>query len=196
MNELEKQMNDARPDEGRAFFSCACKAAWPGLGSQLIFWSLAVIGFLLDLWSKSVVFNWLKHRQTNSFSVIDGFFQMVIAENTGAAFGVAAGQRMLLITVSFVALAVILVIFLFSRDEPKLVQVALGLFAAGVAGNLYDRLFNDGRVRDFIDIVYWPGRHWPAFNLADSVLCLAVALVIISVFFTGRQCQKRAQQRE
>lgn len=118
-----------------------------------------------------------------------------MAENSGAAFGMAAGQRGLLIAVSFIALAVIFAVFIFSGREQKLVQIALGLFAAGVAGNLYDRIFNQGRVRDFIDVVYWPGRHWPAFNVADSMLCVAVALIIISGFFTEKRHPERVERR-
>lgn len=150
---------------------------------------------MLDLWSKKEVFDWLRQQGVGSFPVIDGFLQLVMAENAGAAFGMAAGQRGLLIMISFVALVVIFVVFLFSGAERRLVQIALGLFAAGVGGNLYDRIFNDGRVRDFIDVMYWPGRHWPAFNVADSMLCLAVALIIISGFFTEKQSQERAGQR-
>ncbi len=94
------------------------------------------------------------------------------------------------------ALVVIFAIFLFSGSQGKLVHIALGLFAAGVCGNLWDRVFNDGRVRDFIDVVYWPGRHWPAFNVADTMLCIGVGLLVISTFFTGRPLQKHAQQHK
>ena len=62
---------------------------------------------------------------------------------------------------------------------------ALGLFMGGVAGNLYDRLFNDGMVRDFID-VYWRGWHWPAFNVADSMLCVAVGIFVVRSLLTAR----------
>jgi signal peptidase II len=113
---------------------------------------------------------------------------LVVAENAGAAFGIAAGQRYLLVGVSVVALIIILAIFLLSGTERKLVHVALGLFTAGVCGNLWDRIFNNGLVRDFIDVVYWPGRHWPAFNVADSMLCIAVGLLIISTFSTKKSC--------
>jgi len=115
--------------------------------------------------------------------------------NAGAAFGIAAGQRFLLISVSVIALIVIFGIFLYSANERRLIHVALGIFAAGVCGNLYDRLFNDGMVRDFIDIVYWPGRHWPAFNIADSLLCIGVGLMILSVL-TDKSAQERAQQHK
>ena len=164
--------------------------------AQLVFWLLVVAGVILDLWTKAAVFNWLEQKPQKSVSIIDGFLQFVVAENSGAAFGIAAGQRYLLITVSAVALVVIFAVFLLSATEQKLVCVALGLFAAGVCGNLHDRIFNDGRVRDFIDIVYWPGRHWPAFNIADTMLCVGVGLLLISSFFTGRSSLKHAQQRK
>ena len=75
-------------------------------------------------------------------------------------------------------------------------HAALGLFAAGICGNLYDRIFNNGLVRDFIDVVYWSGRHWPAFNFADSMLCIGVGVVIISGLFTEKSARKHAQQRK
>jgi len=196
MNEFEKEVDEARPDSSRVFFISCCGRSRPSFGSQIVFWSLMVAGILLDLWSKKAVFDWLRQRGAGGFAVIDGFLQLVMAENSGAAFGMAAGQRGLLIAVSFIALAVIFAVFLFSGSEQKLVQIALGLFAAGVGGNLYDRIFNDGRVRDFIDVVYWPGRHWPAFNVADSMLCVAVALIIISGFFTEKRHPERVERRE
>ena len=126
------------------------------------------------------MFDWLQTQQPGSFSVIDGFLQLVTEENPGAAIGIASGHRYLLITVSVVAFIVILAVFFFSGTKQKLVHIALGLFAAGVCGNLYDRIFNNGLVRDFIDVVYWPGKHWPTFNIADTMLCIAVGSMIIS----------------
>jgi signal peptidase II len=169
----------------------------PNLTAQLVFWPVAAVGVVLDLWIKRAVFDWLQQpRGPGSFSLIDGFLQLVIAVNDGAAFGIASGQRYELIAISVIALIVILAVFLFSGTERKLVHVALGLFAAGVCGNLYDRIFNNGLVRDFIDIVYWPSRHWPAFNVADSMLCIGVALIIISSFFTEKSSRKHAQRHE
>jgi signal peptidase II len=152
----------------------------PDLTAQLIFWPVVATGTALDLWSKSAVFDWLRHRQGDSVAVIDGFFQFVLAENAGVAFGLAAGHRYFLVTVSIIALIVVICFFLLGGSKTRLVHIALGLFAAGVCGNLYDRIFNCGYVRDFIDVVYWPGKHWPAFNIADSMLCVGVGLIIIS----------------
>ena len=168
----------------------------PPLKAQLIFWSLTVLGLALDLWSKWAAFNWLEQKPGNSATIIDGFVQFVQTVNKGAAFGIAAGQYHLLVAVSVIALIAIFGIFLCSGTERKSFHIALGLFAAGVCGNLYDRVFNDGMVRDFIDVVYWPGRHWPAFNIADSLLCIGVVLMITSCLFTGKSPPERAQQHK
>jgi signal peptidase II len=166
----------------------------PGLKAQFVFWFIAVGGAALDLWSKAAVFEWL--YQQRFYTVIDGFLRIVTAENAGAAFGIASGQRVLLISISSVALVAVLVIFFVSGKRLQLIHIALGLFSAGICGNLYDRIFNDGRVRDFIDIVYWPGKHWPAFNVADAMLCIAVGLMIISNLFATETTEKEHAQRQ
>jgi signal peptidase II len=175
---LKREENNSRPSSGRVFLKCR-PLALPDLSAQLIFWPLVVVGIALDLWSKKAVFDWLEHR--GSVSIIDGFLRLVMALNNGAAFGLFSGHPYWLTVVSVVALIVIFALFLFSGTKQRLVHVALGLFAAGVCGNLYDRIFNDGLVRDFID-VYYRQYHWPAFNVADSLLCIAVGLGVISCF--------------
>lgn len=155
--------------------------------AHLIFWPIVFVGTILDLWTKHLAF--AKVELHSSVDVIPGFFSITPALNDGAAFGIAAGRLPLLVGIAALALVVILGVFLFGTAGQRLVQVALALFAAGVCGNLWDRLFNDGRVRDFIDIVYWPGRHWHTFNVADVFLCVAVGLLMIATLFTGWSCQ-------
>ena len=168
----------------------------PDLTGHLIFWPLSLAGLAVDLWTKHAVFEWLKNKSGYYFTVVDGFVRLVIALNEGAAFGIAGGQKNLLITISVAAIVVILGIFLFASAQQRIVQAALALFAAGVCGNLWDRIFNNGLVRDFIDVTYWPGRHWPAFNVADTLLCVGVGLLLIATCFTRRpSCQKRDQPR-
>ncbi len=179
---------------GNQKFLHALRTKLPDLAAQLIFWPSMVVGIVLDLWSKRAVFDWLQQQQSNSVSIIDGFLQLIVAENAGAAFGIATGQRYLLVAFSVIALMVIFAVFFLSGTERKLAHIALGLFAAGVCGNLWDRIFNDGRVRDFID-VYYHHRHWPAFNVADSMLCIGVGLLVISVF-TGKSSRRRARQHK
>ncbi|MFQ6035134.1 MAG: signal peptidase II [Sedimentisphaerales bacterium] len=195
MTELSREENSAGLNSGQA---CSKRRFFvlPGLKAQLIFWPLMASGLALDLASKSAVFSWLEQKPGNRVSIVDGFLQLVRIVNPGAAFGVGIGHSNLLIAVSVIALVVILVVFLLSGSQPKLVHAALGLFAAGVCGNLWDRVFNNGGVRDFIDVVYWPGRHWPAFNIADSLLCIGVALLIMANFFTGKSSRTRAQPQK
>ena len=166
----------------------------PPLSIQFLFWPIVISGFILDLWSKKTVFAWLEQKPFYRLSVIDGFLQLVRAENAGAAFGIASGQRHLLIAISVLALIVILAFFLFSRIEHKLIYVAIALFTAGVCGNLYDRIFHGGMVRDFID-VYIGQYHWPAFNVADSMLCIGMGLMIICSFFTCGNPRDSATRR-
>ena len=171
------------------------RATLPDSKAHLIFWSLALGGLLLDLWSKKVAFEWIGQQPSQSVSIINGFLRFIIALNDGAAFSTFAGKPYILMTISIVALMVVIGVFLFSGTQYRLIHIALGLFTGGILGNLYDRIFNDGMVRDFID-VYIGNKHWPTFNVADSLLCIGVGLLIISTFLTEKSSQKHAQQHK
>ena len=157
------------------------KVEYPSAGAHVVFWSIVVVGAAADLWSKWAVFKWLRTVEHNQYTVIDGFFNMVMRVNRGAAFSIAYGHRWPLVTVSIIAFVVVICIFIFGNIRQRIMQVSLGLFTAGIIGNLYDRLFNNGEVRDFLDF-HVGGYHWPAFNIADSMLCVAVGLMVISSF--------------
>ena len=163
---------------------------WPDAKAHRIFWSIVIIGTGADLWSKWAIFKWLGDLPGQECFVIDRLFKLVMRLNSGAAFSIAEGRTGILVAVSVIALAVVLGIFVFGRVHHRIVQVALALFAAGITGNLYDRAFNGGLVRDFLDF-YWRGHHWPAFNLADSMLCTAVGLLLITNI-TSASSQKHA----
>lgn len=164
----------------------------PDSKAHLIFWCLAIGGLLLDLWTKKAVFGWLGQQPSGNVSVIDGFVRFIIAVNDGAAFSTFAGKPYILMAISIAALIVVIGVFLFSGTRYRSIHIALGLFTGGICGNLYDRIFNDGLVRDFIDI-YIGEKHWPTFNAADSLLCIGVVLLIISTFVTEMSSQKHAQ---
>lgn len=177
MSESDKNENSAQAQMPQSLDQIFSKKNLPDAKSQFLFWGIFAAGFGLDLWTKAAVFNWLKEK--GCVTIIPGLLQFIMTENAGAAFGIASGKTFLLLAISFLALAVILGVFLFGGTQRKIIVVAISLFAAGVCGNLYDRLFNNGLVRDFIDI-YLGKAHWPAFNVADSALCAAVGLLIIS----------------
>jgi len=168
----------------------------PDLVGYLIFWPILLFGLWADLATKRAVFAWLWDLPGQGTRILDGFLSFRLALNTGAAFGIAAGHQPLLIAVSAIALLAILGVFFFGAARQRLVQVSLGLFAAGVSGNLWDRIFNGGQVRDFIDVIYWPGRHWHTFNVADAMLCIAVALLLAATFLTGSSGRTRARPQK
>jgi len=183
----EKTKDNVEQADASRFSLEGLKDLLPDARAHFIFWPLMAGGLILDLWTKNAAFNRLGRGEV--LPVIDGFLQFVRAENAGAAFGLFAGKAYFLTAVSIIALVVIFAVFLFGGNKQKLVNIALGLFAAGVCGNLYDRAFNGGRVRDFID-VYYRDYHWHTFNVADALLCIGVGLLIISSFLIERPARK------
>jgi len=193
MENTDVKKEQARPDAGRVFFK-NITSKLPSLKTHIMFWVIAVSGLFLDLATKKEVFDYI--NENGPVTLIKGFLSFIMVTNEGAAFGLFAGKAVFLISISFVALFVISVFFLFGGTKSVLVNISLGLLAGSICGNLYDRLFNDGMVRDFIDVVIAPGRHWPTFNIADSMLCIGVVLMLIATCITDRPCQKHAQQQK
>ena len=123
-----------------------------------------------------------------SIPVIDGFFNIFYIRNKGAAFSFlsnASWRIPFFIAVSVVASLVILVALNKLREDQKLAQVSLSMIFSGAVGNLIDRV-RLGEVIDFLD-VYWRTHHWPAFNVADSLICVGVALLALDMFREERR---------
>ena len=167
--------------------------SFPHARQQVLFWGLALTGVGLDLWTKKAIF--MRLNVNGHINVIDNFMRFILAENDGAAFSLASGQQHLLVAVSTVALIAVICLFLLGQARSTMMTICLGLFAGGISGNLWDRVFNEGRVRDFID-VYVGNHHWPTFNVADSLLCIAVGLMLISTLFTGQPDPAHAQPQK
>jgi signal peptidase II len=166
----------------------------PDFGGHLLFWPIAVGGVVLDLWSKKAIFDWLPTVLYEKYVVIDGFFQLILRENTGAAFSIAQGQRWFLVGISCVAFFAAIGIFLFGGVQRRITQIAMGCMTAGIVGNFYDRALNNGMVRDFLD-VFVKNYHWPTFNIADSLLCIGVGLLILTNFMSPQAGQTRDPQQ-
>ena len=110
--------------------------------------------------------------------VIPGFFNLVYVRNPGAAWGMLGGQQAVLILLSIVVF-ILLAVFHRRVLNPTLDhRIALGLMLGGVLGNLIDRI-KLGWVTDFLDF-YIGTYHWPSFNVADSAICIAVGLYLLS----------------
>jgi signal peptidase II len=153
----------------------------PDLVGHLLFWPIAVGGAAFDLWSKAAVFKWLPTVPGETYTIIDGYVNFILRENAGAAFSILHGQRWFLTGISAAAFLVVLGIFLFGSIRRRIMQVALACVLGGIVGNFYDRAFLNGHVRDFIDVLIPVIRYnWPTFNVADSLLCIGVGLLIIA----------------
>jgi signal peptidase II len=117
--------------------------------------------------------------------VIPDFFSLVYVTNNGAAFGSFKNNNAFFIVLSCIALLVVAALLLRRRSPDALRDISLGLLLAGIMGNLTDR-FLHGHVIDFLlfdlHIPLAIFRPWPAFNVADSCICIAVVCFILHSF--------------
>ncbi len=145
---------------------------------------IALAAFLADFLSKYYIAElFAKDAAIKSFG---SYFNLVEAWNTGVSFSMF-NDGGILGTVLLSAFALGVVAFLFSwlrHENNKTVQVALGLIIGGALGNVADRI-RFGAVYDFLDFHYgaW---HWPAFNAADSFICIGAFLIILHSLFTRK----------
>jgi len=138
--------------------------------------------YALDQLTKYYVLRFIKEPRV----VIAGLFDLVNITNTGAAFGSFKNNNTFFIVISCLALLFVVTLLIRRRSWDVWRDVSLALLAAGVLGNLTDRILY-GHVIDFLLFDF--GSHapsflhpWPAFNIADSCICLAVVCFIIHSF--------------
>ncbi len=156
--------------------------AWIGFAAVLV---------VLDLWTKHLASQNLELYRPR---VITGWLNLTLAHNDGAAFSLLAGaggwQRWFF-TVVAVAVSVVLMIWLKRLPNgARLLPVSLMMVLGGAIGNMVDRV-RLGYVVDFID-VHYQGWHWPAFNVADSVIVVGVILLLIEGFIPRRSQMRPA----
>lgn len=150
----------------------------------------------LDQLTKLVVLNFL--RYANEWIVIDGFFKFVHWGNTGAAWSMFHDRNPQLIVVSLAAL-VLLFFFRHHYDTgTPLGNVAMGMVFGGVLGNLLDR-FIRGHVVDFIYFYLYrrTGQEigFPAFNIADSGICVGVGILCFLLWDRDRHTPKEPDSK-
>lgn len=118
--------------------------------------------------------------------VIDGWFNIVHLRNPGAVFGLGAALGRALPWLLTGASAIIAVIVLVSALRTPLsdrwTQIGLYLVLGGAIGNIVNRL-TLGPVVDFLDFYVRTGNgehHWPAFNVADSAICIGIGVLLLA----------------
>ena len=171
---------------------------------------VALVGLVVDLWTKVWAFRVLvigydvstdgrRDYETLEQQFIPGWLHFKVTANYGAVFGIGQGQRLLFLTVSILAIGFLVYLFAASERRQRVYQVILGMLLAGVIGNLYDRM-QFGFVRDMIYAL--PGWRWPGserevfpwiFNIADSLLCVGVALMLVYSIVVPQPAEKKPE---
>lgn len=126
-----------------------------------------------------------------SIPVIDGLFSITYLRNKGAAFSFlsdASWRLPFFLLATVIAVIAIITAFYKLKDEQHFAAFSLSLILSGAIGNLIDRV-RMGEVVDFLD-VYWRSHHWPAFNVADSAICVGVALLALDLLREERRAKK------
>ncbi len=153
--------------------------------------TLIISGIALGVWGGDQFTKWLVHDyyaldMNAHYEVIRGFLTIHHAHNTGAIGGILSGNNPVLITLSIVALALLIAFrrsFVTSHKEHLL---ALGLIAGGISGNLTDRVVRH-HVEDFLILYMGDFQLTFVFNLADAAICTGVAIYIIALLLPRKK---------
>ena len=170
-------MNDPAPE--------AAAAAAPGsrarAGAYLWFWLFAAAVLAADQATKAWIAGRIGYETTSAdpgaIVLVPNFLYFIHVGNTGAAWSLFTGQSVLL---AVLAAATLAAIFFWRRAlglREAGTQVCFGLLCGGILGNLCDRL-RHGHVIDFID-VHFGSYQYPTFNVADSGICVGVAIYLL-----------------
>ena len=141
----------------------------------------AVLVIIADQVSKALIYGYLSENAP--VVTLTGFFNLVTAWNRGVSFSMLdnLGGYGVYILSGFSLLVVAVLIYWLAREENKLIQLSLGFVIGGAIGNVIDRV-RLGVVFDFLDI-HIGAHHWPAFNVADSFICIGAVLILFNGLF-------------
>lgn len=141
---------------------------------------IIIVGVILDQISKFLAVQYLKPAGT--VKLIDNIFHLTYAENTGAAFSIFEGGRIVFVAVTFVMLAVFAFILFSGRVKSFVGEITVAFIISGGLGNLIDRVLN-GFV---VDMFYFVPINFPVFNVADIfITCGAVVFIILYLISKG-----------
>jgi signal peptidase II len=147
--------------------------------------TLAVIA--LDQWTKHLARTYLLGPDGSgprSIPLVGDYVRLTYVENRGAAFGLLQDQTTFFILVGIVVIVVIVASYRQIKEPGWTLNLALGLQMGGALGNLVDRI-RYGYVVDFFDLTVWP-----VFNIADSAICVGVALLAWNMLFPRQDVEQ------
>lgn len=150
----------------------------------ILFVLIPLLGFIADFASKLWIINNVC-MENLSISVFP-FLNIVCVLNTGVSFGMFAGMENganILLIVTTIILVIIYV--LMHKENDLWVKYGYSLVISGAFGNIIDRFLHKG-VIDFLDF-YYKSLHYPAFNVADSLVFIGVCIIIGRQFFVKKE---------
>lgn len=176
----QEEMNSATHSE-----EAAPPAPRPSHGEQARAAMLALAVVAADQATKCLARSMLQPGSPRE--VIPGFFNLTLVFNRGAAWGMLPGFRVFFVALAAGMLAFLAISFRRGRlfTEGLLSRVAGSLLAGGVCGNAIDRALT-GEVTDFIDL-WHASYHFPCFNVADSAICIGIALYFLATLPHSRR---------
>ena len=127
--------------------------------------------------------------------IVPDFFALVFVTNTGAAFGSFKNNNWFFIILSSIAIIVVLTLLFRKHERDAFRDISLALLLSGVLGNLTDRILH-GAVIDFLLVnLHVPfADPWPAFNVADACICIAVGFFMVHSFRAEKTREPAAEQ--
>jgi signal peptidase II len=159
--------------------------------------AIALVVISLDQLTKQLVLRFLGYAEEKV--VVTGFFKLVHWGNTGAAWSLFRGNNALLALVALVALVILVLSRRHFDSHSPLGQVSFGLIFGGIVGNLIDRLW----AHHVIDFLYFYLQQrgggevgFPAFNIADSAICVGVGLVFLMTWKNERRAKSKSKAAE
>ena len=157
-------------------------------------WYLLITAFTLAFDQFTKYWAATRLKTGDDIDIIPGFFRLSYTENPGIAFGIGSDSdwRWLLIAISTVAIFIVIFYMMRTPASNSLLLWSLALLAAGIGGNLVDRV-RTGRVIDFIEF-YYGTYHFPVFNIADTAITIGAGLMAIDLFTSTGQEQATAQE--
>jgi signal peptidase II len=140
----------------------------------IVLWLVALLVFLLDRWTKTLVLH--SFMPGESRIVVPHLLWWTYVQNTHGAFGLFGNSPVLLIVLALIVLGVFAYAFRDAVRHSTVVRIAFGMIAGGAVGNIVDR-FQHQWVVDFIDFrSIWPN----VFNVADACITIGVVLLVLT----------------
>lgn len=143
---------------------------------------IIVLFFAIDIYTKRLAFSRVENIMEKTAGIhthihINNYFNIVKVINTGVSFGMFRNLAYAQLILSIITLAIVIfVAYLLLKVKTKYRMITYSLIIAGGLGNVYDRILFGG-VFDFLDF-HIGAYHWPAFNVADSIICIGVFLLL------------------